>query len=68
MDQATQQNAALVEETATAAASLREQTDHLVKAVRAFKLGNVRFAMASGAAQRGLSRLPARAPARIAAG
>ena len=44
MDQATQHNAALVEETAAAAASLREQTDNLVKAARVFRLGREQFA------------------------
>ena len=38
MDQATQQNAALVEESAAAAASLRGQASQLVKAVSTFKL------------------------------
>ena len=38
MDQATQQNAALVEESAAAAASLRGQADQLVQAMAAFKL------------------------------
>jgi methyl-accepting chemotaxis protein len=38
MDQATQQNAALVEESAAAAASLRSQADQLVDAVAVFKL------------------------------
>ena len=38
MDQATQQNAALVEESAAAAASLRDQADQLVQAVAGFKL------------------------------
>jgi methyl-accepting chemotaxis protein len=38
MDQATQQNAALVEESAAAAESLRGQADHLVKAVAVFRL------------------------------
>ncbi|MBN8506301.1 MAG: Tar ligand binding domain-containing protein [Burkholderiales bacterium] len=38
MDQATQQNAALVEQSAAAAASLREQADQLVGAVAGFKL------------------------------
>ncbi len=38
MDQATQQNAALVEESAAAADSLREQADQLVRAVGAFRL------------------------------
>jgi methyl-accepting chemotaxis protein len=38
MDQVTQQNAALVEEAAAAAASLREQADGLVRAVGVFQL------------------------------
>ena len=40
LDQVTQQNAALVEESAAAAESLREQADALVKAVAAFRLGS----------------------------
>ena len=39
MDQATQQNAALVEESAAAADSLKGQAEHLVHAVAFFKLG-----------------------------
>jgi methyl-accepting chemotaxis protein/methyl-accepting chemotaxis protein-1 (serine sensor receptor) len=38
MDQVTQQNAALVEESAAAASSLRSQADQLVKAVSVFRL------------------------------
>jgi methyl-accepting chemotaxis protein len=38
MDQATQQNAALVEESAAAAASLKQQAEQLVAAVSVFKL------------------------------
>jgi methyl-accepting chemotaxis protein len=38
MDQATQQNAALVEESAAAAQSLKSQADQLVLAVAAFRL------------------------------
>jgi len=38
MDQVTQQNAALVEESAAAADSLRQQAQHLVQAVSAFRL------------------------------
>jgi methyl-accepting chemotaxis protein-1 (serine sensor receptor) len=38
MDQATQQNAALVEEMAAAASSLRSQADDLVKSVSVFKI------------------------------
>ena len=37
LDQTTQQNAALVEESAAAADSLKEQADHLVQAVNVFK-------------------------------
>ena len=40
MDQATQQNAALVEEMAAAAASLNSQAQDLVQTVAAFHLGN----------------------------
>ena len=39
MDQATQQNAALVEESAAAASSLRSQAEQLVQAVAVFRLG-----------------------------
>jgi hypothetical protein len=39
MDQATQQNAALVEEMSAAASSLRSQAQELVQAVAVFKLG-----------------------------
>src|SRR5450830_1822276 len=39
MDQATQQNAALVEQSAAAASGLRTQADALVQAVAVFKLG-----------------------------
>ena len=38
MDQTTQQNAALVEEMAAAAASLRAQADELVRSASVFKL------------------------------
>jgi len=40
MDQVTQQNAALVEEIAAAAASLKSQAQELVETVAVFKLGN----------------------------
>jgi len=40
MDQVTQQNAALVEEMAAAAASLKSQAQELVETVAVFKLGN----------------------------
>jgi methyl-accepting chemotaxis protein len=38
LDSMTQQNAALVEESAAAAGSLKDQADRLVEAVNAFKL------------------------------
>jgi methyl-accepting chemotaxis protein len=38
MDQATQQNAALVEESAAAAESLKQQAQQLVRGVAVFKL------------------------------
>ncbi|WP_321789915.1 methyl-accepting chemotaxis protein [Burkholderia pyrrocinia] len=44
MDQLTQQNAALVEEVAAAAASLNDQTAHLMQAVSVFELGDARAA------------------------
>ena len=40
LDQVTQQNAALVEESAAAAESLQQQAARLVDAVAVFKLGN----------------------------
>jgi methyl-accepting chemotaxis protein len=40
MDQTTQQNAALVEESAAAAESLKTQAHHLVDAVAVFKLAH----------------------------
>jgi methyl-accepting chemotaxis protein len=40
MDRVTQQNAALVEQSAAAAESLRQQAQQLVSAVAVFKLGN----------------------------
>ena len=43
LDQMTQQNAALVEESAAAAESLREQAGKLANAVAAFKLGHARM-------------------------
>ena len=49
MDQATQQNAALVEESAAAAESLRQQAQELVQAVAVFKLGHGDTAYTSAA-------------------
>jgi methyl-accepting chemotaxis protein len=56
MDQVTQQNAALVEETAAASEAMREQAAGLSQAVSAFKIGNVATVAA-----------PVRTPARPAA-
>ncbi|SDM65480.1 methyl-accepting chemotaxis protein, partial [Oryzisolibacter propanilivorax] len=50
MDQATQQNAALVEEMAAAAASLNSQAHELVQAVSVFQLGQQQQALAPVAA------------------
>ena len=47
MDQVTQQNAALVEEMAAAASSLKAQAQELVQTVAVFKLGGDTFAGAS---------------------
>jgi hypothetical protein len=49
MDQATQQNAALVEESAAAADSLKQQARQLVEAMAVFRLGQA--ATGHGAAQ-----------------
>ncbi|MFG6417091.1 methyl-accepting chemotaxis protein [Roseateles sp. DC23W] len=63
MDQSTQQNAALVEQSAAAAASLREQAQQLVGAVAFFRLhaaGNPEVTIAAlqaGLAQLGVPRL-----------
>jgi methyl-accepting chemotaxis protein len=40
IDRMTQQNAALVEESAAAAQSMREQADRLAQVVRQFRVGN----------------------------
>ena len=50
MDQLTQQNAARVEEVAAAAASLNDQTAHLMQAVSVFELGDGRAARGERAA------------------
>jgi len=55
MDETTQQNAALVEEAAAAAESLREQADKLAQVVSVFKLNGMQ---AAGAAS--ISTLPAK--------
>jgi len=60
MDQATQQNAALVEEMAAAAGSLRTQSNDLVQVVAVFKLDGA-------ATQRAVAAAPVPAPTRMAA-
>ena len=54
MDQVTQQNAALVEEAAAAAASMQDQAERLAQAAAGFRLGNVAAArpVASATARR----------------
>ncbi|MGC4076928.1 MAG: methyl-accepting chemotaxis protein [Rubrivivax sp.] len=65
MDQATQQNAALVEESAAAAESLRTQARHLVDAVAVFRLAN--GAQTAAAAKPAVAApKPAAAPAKTA--
>jgi methyl-accepting chemotaxis protein len=64
MDQATQQNAALVEQMAAAASSLKSQADDLVHVVDAFKLGDNQ-ATASNAHSRAPSRSLASPKARV---
>ena len=61
MDQVTQQNAALVEESAAAAESLKSQAQQLVQAVAVFKLGdaNANPAAAPVAAASGLAQIAA---------
>jgi methyl-accepting chemotaxis protein len=68
MDQTTQQNAALVEQSAAAAQGLREQADELLAAVSVFQLGDrhhARYAPMLQSARRGMaSSATARSPAR----
>ena len=66
MDQTTQQNAALVEEMAAAAASLSGQAQDLVQTVAVFKLGN-NYSLSNTRAPHSAPRAPARAPAPKAA-
>jgi len=68
MDQVTQQNAALVEESSAAAESLRQQAANVLQAVSAFRLAGsgepAAAAQARSAIARAASRPPAAAPAR----
>ncbi|WP_093560558.1 methyl-accepting chemotaxis protein [Pseudoduganella namucuonensis] len=68
MDEATQQNAALVEEAAAAADSLREQADHLTQVVNVFKLDDAHTAAASAPPRASASVRTLARPARPAAG
>ena len=63
MDEGTQQNAALVEEAAAAAAALREQSTLLAQAVSVFRIDGEQMLAASTAA---VKASPTVAPARIA--
>ncbi|PZP30970.1 MAG: methyl-accepting chemotaxis protein [Roseateles depolymerans] len=70
MDQTTQQNAALVEQSAAAAESLRQQADTLVKAVAVFRTsgaGDRVVATASVRTQTSVFRPAAASPAKAAA-
>jgi methyl-accepting chemotaxis protein len=58
MDQVTQQNAALVEESAAAAESLKQQAQQLVSAVAVFKLGSEGLHHAAVSSARRTSRRP----------
>jgi len=62
MDQVTQQNAALVEEAAAAAQSMREQSASLVQAVSVFKLDAAAQGQAAGTAKAVSQAAPARLP------
>jgi hypothetical protein len=64
MDQVTQQNAALVEESAAAAESLRQQAEQLVHAVAVFKLGQGELVAAPPVAVLGPSGAERRGPNR----
>ncbi len=66
LDQVTQQNAALVEESAAAAASLSQQAQQLVQAVAVFQLGQYEAQAARSAPARVAARSPAPAPKPVA--
>jgi dihydroxyacetone kinase len=67
MDQATQQNAALVEESAAAADSLKTQAQQLVGAVAVFKVGGHEASNAPALAASPIAARSAVRPARPAA-
>jgi methyl-accepting chemotaxis protein len=62
MDQVTQQNAALVEEAAAAAASMQEQARGLAEAVSVFKLDAAARSKAAAAQVPSAARAPGRRP------
>lgn len=62
MDAVTQQNAALVEEAAMAAASLEEQTTHLTQSIAVFKTGRGDAGSGSGTLVTGHKHLAVRKP------
>jgi methyl-accepting chemotaxis protein-1 (serine sensor receptor) len=68
MDQVTQQNAALVEESAAAAASLKEQADRLARAVAVFRLSHAEAQRAIARAQAGTIAGGAAKPAAVRTG
>jgi len=67
MDRVTQQNAALVQESATAAAALEEQASLLKQAVSAFRLTSTANTVSARAAHREPASAPAAARPRQAA-
>ena len=67
MDQVTQQNAALVEEAAAAAASLQEQADNLAHVASGFKLDDAAPLRRAPAPRAAPARAPVHAPARAPA-
>ncbi|MDQ0433081.1 methyl-accepting chemotaxis protein [Pantoea agglomerans] len=64
MDGVTQQNAALVEESATAAASLEEQASYLRKTVSVFKTGSLHAAFSAAPVAKAIA-VPKRQPAAV---
>lgn len=68
IDATTQQNAAMVEQTAAAAHNLTTEAAHLVKVVGQFKLSGQAPALAGGATKRAALASPSARPASLAAG
>ena len=65
MDQVTQQNAALVEEAAAAASSLREQADTLVETVSVFKMSSTKMPATSNGRSDAWPKSRSRVPTRL---